>query len=174
MSAQDHDVFICHSSEDKDAVARPLAQKLQSLGIKVWFDEFSLKWGDSLTKTIGRGLQTSTYGIVIFSPNFFKTKWAQLELEALIDLAKPDETKILPLRYHLSHDELAKQQPLLSGILSRSWDEDGIEKISHEILEILSKKKKVEDIYITSSSFTQNEDSNSSNKKLFEEERGEF
>ena len=43
-----HDFFICHASEDKDAVARPLAEELQSRGFSVWYDEFELDVGDSL------------------------------------------------------------------------------------------------------------------------------
>jgi len=42
-----HDVFICHASEDKDAVARPLAKALEARGLTVWLDEFQIKLGDS-------------------------------------------------------------------------------------------------------------------------------
>lgn len=146
MELQKHDVFICHASEDKELVARPFALKLKSLGVDVWFDEFSLKWGDSLMQSINRGLRDSLFGIVVLSPNFFGKKWTEMELQALIELTQPNEKKILPLRYNLSHEELKKQTPLISGIISRSWD-DGIEKLSDEILEILNKKKKIEDVY---------------------------
>jgi len=37
-----HDVFISHAGEDKEAVARPLANALRSLGYRVWCDEFEL------------------------------------------------------------------------------------------------------------------------------------
>ena len=33
------DVFICHAPEDHEHVARPLANLLSSLGIRVWIDE---------------------------------------------------------------------------------------------------------------------------------------
>lgn len=46
------DVFISHSSEDKDSIVRELANLLDKLGVKVWYDEFSLKVGDSLTQKI--------------------------------------------------------------------------------------------------------------------------
>ena len=38
------DIFISHANEDKDAVARPLAERLRSLGLTVWYDEFTLLW----------------------------------------------------------------------------------------------------------------------------------
>jgi len=37
------DVFISHASEDKDAFVRPLALALCNLGVRVWYDEFSLR-----------------------------------------------------------------------------------------------------------------------------------
>lgn len=37
-----HDVFICHASEDKEDFVRPLAEQLRLLYIDVWYDEFSL------------------------------------------------------------------------------------------------------------------------------------
>ena len=47
-----YDVFISHASEDKDEFVRPLANALMELGMKVWFDEMTLKIGDSLRQKI--------------------------------------------------------------------------------------------------------------------------
>lgn len=134
------DVFISHASEDKNDVARPFADGLIEQGLDVWYDEFSLKWGDGLMESINHGLANSLFGIVIFSPNFFKNKWPKLELEALIELTKPGEKKILPLRYQLSHDELKKLSPIISGKLSRSWD-DGLDALTKEVRELVQEKK---------------------------------
>jgi hypothetical protein len=56
------DIFISHASEDKDAVARPLAERLRSLGLTVWYDEFTLSLGDSLRQSIDYGLANSKFG----------------------------------------------------------------------------------------------------------------
>jgi hypothetical protein len=69
-------IFISHATEDKDKVARPLAKALQKLGYDIWYDEYSLKLGDSLTAEIDRGLIECDYGVVIFSKSFFSKKWA--------------------------------------------------------------------------------------------------
>ena len=50
------DVFICHASEDKREIADPLANKLTSMGLKVWYDKFSMRWGSRLMKEIDNGL----------------------------------------------------------------------------------------------------------------------
>ena len=44
-----YDVFLSHSAKDK-AVVRPLAERLRKDGVKVWFDEWVLKPGDSIEK----------------------------------------------------------------------------------------------------------------------------
>ena len=64
-SSNKYDVFICHASEDKLEVARPLAEALQQEGLRVWYDDFTLRLGDSLRRAIERGLKQSRYGIVI-------------------------------------------------------------------------------------------------------------
>ena len=48
IAEKEWDVFISHASEDKDNVARPLAQALRAEGYRVWFDEFTLTVGDGL------------------------------------------------------------------------------------------------------------------------------
>jgi len=50
------DIFICHASEDKEAIARPLANALKQAGLDVWYDEFTLTLGDSLRRKIDHGL----------------------------------------------------------------------------------------------------------------------
>jgi hypothetical protein len=43
-----YDVFLSHSAKDK-AVVRAVAERLRKDGLKVWFDEWVLKAGDSLS-----------------------------------------------------------------------------------------------------------------------------
>jgi len=50
--SEQRDVFISHASEDKDAIARPLAEELRGRGHSVWFDEFELTLGNSLGRSI--------------------------------------------------------------------------------------------------------------------------
>ena len=75
------DVFISHASEDKEAIATPLAEALQEEGLRVWYDDFSLRLGDSLRESIDRGLARSRFGVVILSGYFFGKHWPQQELQ---------------------------------------------------------------------------------------------
>jgi hypothetical protein len=78
------DIFISHAWEDKEEIARPLTEALQQVGLKVWYDEFALTLGDSLRRSIDRGLNESRYGLVILSPHFFAKEWPQRELDRLV------------------------------------------------------------------------------------------
>jgi hypothetical protein len=46
-----YDVFLSHNSKDK-AVVREVAERLRQDGLKVWFDEWVLKAGDSISAKI--------------------------------------------------------------------------------------------------------------------------
>ncbi|WP_348652424.1 toll/interleukin-1 receptor domain-containing protein [Bradyrhizobium sp. Mp27] len=69
MTDYDWDAFISHASEDKDDVARPLANQLAGFGLRVWLDESEIQLGNSLRVKIDAGLVHSRFGIVILSPS---------------------------------------------------------------------------------------------------------
>lgn len=113
------DVFISHASEDKDAIARPLAAELQSRGHSVWFDEFELTLGDSLRRSIDRGLAESRFGLVILSPSFFAKQWPQRELDGLTTREIAGSTKvILPVWHEVDHAYVANFSPPLADKLA--------------------------------------------------------
>lgn len=127
------DVFISHASEDKDAVARPLHDALDGLGVKVWFDAFELGIGDSLRRRIDQGLARSTFGIVILSPSFFAKEWPQYELDGLVTRSVSGEQSILPVWHNITRDEVMGQSPSLADKVARSTNDLRIEDIADEI-----------------------------------------
>jgi TIR domain len=70
------DIFICHASEDKEAIARPLANALKQAGLDVWYDEFTLTLGDSLRRKIDYGLGPVTLWSSHPEPAFFCERMA--------------------------------------------------------------------------------------------------
>jgi hypothetical protein len=79
-----HDVFISHASEDKDDIVRPLANALISQGLRVWYDEFTLRIDDNLRQKIDRGLATSKVGLVVLSRSFISKGWTNYELDGIV------------------------------------------------------------------------------------------
>ncbi len=62
-----YDIFLSHTSADKPRVRR-LAEKLKATGLRVWFDEWIIKPGDSIPIAIERGLETSRALALCMSP----------------------------------------------------------------------------------------------------------
>ncbi|MGO8926273.1 MAG: TIR domain-containing protein [Limisphaerales bacterium] len=73
-----YDVFLSHSAKDKGAV-RTLAERLRADGLKVWFDEWEIRPGDSIPAKIEEGLEHSRVLVLCMSANAFGSDWAQLE-----------------------------------------------------------------------------------------------
>lgn len=110
----EYDAFISHATEDKDFVG-PLADALTKAGLKVWYDEFELKWGDPLRRSIDEGLARSRFGIVVLSPSFFAKGWPQYELDGLVTREINDQQKvIMPIWHKVSKDEVIQYSPSLA------------------------------------------------------------
>jgi hypothetical protein len=122
---------------DKESLVRPLAEELQSRGLAIWYDEFELRVGDSLRRSIDRGLAESRFGIVVLSPAFFAKEWPQYELDGLVAKEMGGSKVILPLWHKVSKDEVLGYSPALAGRLALSTSEYQIaelaEKLSREI-----------------------------------------
>lgn len=73
-----YDVFLSHSAKNKDVV-RKIAERLKSAGVKVWFDEWSIRPGDSIPAKIEEGLEQSRVLVLCMSAEAFGSDWAQLE-----------------------------------------------------------------------------------------------
>jgi hypothetical protein len=108
------DAFVAHASEDKDDLVRPLAKELRSRGLRVWFDEFELKVGDSLRERIDHGLANSHHGIVVLSPDFFRKEWPKNELNGLVAREQGGRRRILPVWHRIGKSEVAEHSPILA------------------------------------------------------------
>ncbi|MCI0618518.1 toll/interleukin-1 receptor domain-containing protein [bacterium] len=129
-----YDVFISHASEDKTEVASPLAYHLVKNGLRVWIDDFELTLGDSLRRSIDRGLTESRFGIIILSPKFFKKEWPKRELDGLFARDDGTEKVILPIWHKITKDDVIKVAPTLADKLAVST-ENGIEYVTQKVLQ---------------------------------------
>ena len=111
---QQVDAFICHASEDKDRFVRPLAEGLRRLGVAVWYDEFSLKLGDSVSLQIDRGIANARFGIVVVSKNFLGRPWPEHELQGLVSRDIEEDLRILPIWHGVNKQQVLAFSPSLS------------------------------------------------------------
>lgn len=114
----DWDVFISHATEDKESLVKPLAEALASFGLRVWYDEFSLKPGDSLSRSIDKGLAQSSYGVVVLSSAFFSKHWSEYELRGLTAREVSGSKVIIPLWHHVDRDQVLRFSPPLADKLA--------------------------------------------------------
>jgi hypothetical protein len=138
-SSKKWDVFISHSSEDKDDFVRPLANALRDSGVSVWFDEFSLKMGDSLRASIDFGLANSRYGVVVLSRGFFDKHWPIQELNGLSTRETVGKSVILPIWHNIGHEEIKERSPLLADKLAVS-SKLGVDAVVKKIVEVLDEQ----------------------------------
>lgn len=131
------DVFVCHASEDKEEFARPLAQALKARGLRVWFDEFTLRVGDSLRRSIDKGLAHSRYGVVVISPAFLSKEWPQKELDGLMAREVDGRKVILPVWHNIDAATLRRHAPMLADRLATSSSK-GLEQVINELLEAVN------------------------------------
>tara|TARA_R110000868_G_scaffold142538_2_gene359953 strand:- start:1621 stop:2592 length:972 start_codon:yes stop_codon:yes gene_type:complete len=113
-----YDVFISHASEDKAEFADEFAAKARDVGLRVWYDRFTLGWGDSLRQKIDAGLVSSYFGVVILSPSFFAKQWTNYELDGLLERSLDDSGRLLPIWHRLTKDDVKKYAPSLAGRLA--------------------------------------------------------
>ena len=136
----EYDVFISHASEDKEEVVRPLANALVQRGLKVWYDEFELKIGDSLRRKIDRGLANSRFGIVVLSRDFIKKGWTNYELDGIISKAVSGEQIMLPIWHEITKQEIIAYSPSLADKVARNTSSYTIDEIANEIAELIQSK----------------------------------
>lgn len=108
--------FISHDSRDKDTFVRELAHELAKNFCTVWYDEFSLKVGDSLRASIERGLRETKKCIVVLSPNFLSNEgWGRAEFDSIFTREILEKKNVfLPVWLNVSVNEVYNYSPRLA------------------------------------------------------------
>lgn len=130
------DLFISYASEDRELIAKPLAELLTALGVSVWFDQFDLKIGDGLRRKIDEGLSICRYGAVILSPSFFGKHYTNRELDGLAQKEIDGKKVILPIWVGVDEREVRQYSPPLADRIAGRWEE-GLASIVLRIIEVV-------------------------------------
>lgn len=134
-----YDFFISHASEDKDDFVKPLAERMIEIGLNIWYDEFELSIGDSLRRSIDKGLSNSRFGIVVLSSSFFKKNWTQYELDGLVTKEMEGVKTILPIWHKVSKSEVVKYSPTLADKVALNSSLYSTEEIADKLKELINK-----------------------------------
>lgn len=131
-----YDAFICHASEDKRLLVRPLANVLTNMGYSIWYDEFELRVGDSLRRAIDHGLANSRFGIIVLSEPFFAKNWPQYELDGLTARELEGQKVILPIWYQITKQDLLRYSPSLANKVGLDRSKLSIRKIANKLVDV--------------------------------------
>lgn len=130
------DVFISHASEDKELFVRELAHRLTSEGLRVWYDDFTLKVGDSLRRSIDDGLARSRFGIVVLSHAFFAKEWPQRELDGLTTRERNGTKVILPVWFDVGRADVEQYSLTLADRVAARAD-SGLDMVVPSLLDVI-------------------------------------
>lgn len=128
------DLFVSHASEDKDDIVKPLVQELESYGLKVWYDEFELKIGDSLSESIDKGIIHSKNGLLIISKSFLNKNWTDYELKSFIMKETEQGGNILPIWHNVTKKDMMNRSLFLADKFALS-SSIGVKKLAIKILQ---------------------------------------
>ncbi|HET7232059.1 MAG TPA: TIR domain-containing protein [Longimicrobium sp.] len=137
MAEPEYDVFISHASADKPGCVELLADRLRREGIRVWYDDFSLGWGDSISTSIAKGLTTSRYGIVILSRSFLREAGSRHELRGLWQREIHVGKTILPILHDITLDEVRAFDPSLADLRAMDTSTTALDQIIATTLRFL-------------------------------------
>jgi hypothetical protein len=127
---------------DLSTIARDaarLAEALRGQGLSVWFDEFELRIGSSLRRSIDAGLANSRFGVVVLSASFFGKGWTNYELDGLVtrEVASDGRQIILPLWHRVTKDDVIQYSPSLADKVALRTADSTVTEIASEIADVV-------------------------------------
>ncbi|WP_197422531.1 MULTISPECIES: toll/interleukin-1 receptor domain-containing protein [unclassified Phenylobacterium] len=129
-----YDFFISHAWADKEEFVDGFVRKAESAGLRVWYDNFALVWGDPIRQKIDEGLRSAYFGVVVLSPNFFSRPWPNYELDGIIQRDLSGRGRLLPIWHRLTQDDVEKHAPSLAGRLALSTASSSSDAIVKELI----------------------------------------
>lgn len=137
------DAFLSHSSVDKSTFVRPLAECLAEQGAAIWYDEYSMKPGDSLSTSIDEGLSRARCGLVVISPGFIKTArdsgWTRYEFRGIVSNSiGPDGRRIVPIWLDVTLDIVRDFSPSLADLLAIDATGKEIDQVALDVLRVIA------------------------------------
>ncbi len=126
-------LFISYNAVDREYVRR-LAAALTLTGAKVWFDEWTIRPGDSIQSAVDKGLSAFETFVLMWSDAASKSRWVQTEMGAALDrFLRGDPCRLVPVRL-----DGTPIPPLLSSLRYVDASDCNHVRVAREILGITS------------------------------------
>lgn len=126
-------IFLSHNAADKEYVRR-LAAALAVTGAHVWFDEWTIRPGDSIPGAIDAGLAGFTTFGLVWSEAASKSRWVKTEMEAAVTRwIRDDRLRLVPILL-----DTTPLPPLLASIRYIDGTDGDHLRVTRELLGIES------------------------------------
>ena len=143
MNKSQPETFICHASEDKEGIARPIHQALEDIGIYAWLDESEIRLGQSIRQKIDEGLAECRSATIILSRPFLSKNWTQYEMDGIVGRLMQGEILLFPIQHGITIEEIRKYSPSLAGLSLWNSSDYSPEQIASEIASQLRAKLQI-------------------------------
>lgn len=130
--------FICHDSRDKADIARPLAIELVARMQMVWYDEFSLRVGDSLRESIEKGLKECGRCVLLLTKGFLSNGgWTKREFNSIFTREVLEKQNlVLPVWVDVTQRDVFEYSPSLADRVAVNWSK-GVRNVASELAGVL-------------------------------------
>ena len=133
------DVFISHSSKDKDKIVYPLVQQLKQRNIGVWLDADEILAGDTIISAIEKGIANAFCTVLIITPSFLESFWTPLEIG--LTLSKQNTDVIIPVLCNVTVQDIYEKFPPIFNLKYLKLNINDINACADELADNISKIK---------------------------------
>ncbi len=132
------DVFLSHSSLDKDIFVSELSGKLSNKGLKVFEDVKVFKIGQSQTDMMNMGILNSRFVVIFLSKNFIDSGWSQYEFKSFLNREINEKRVIiLPIWHEVSVDDVRQYNPYIVDKYAFNTSKQTLDEMVNQIHQVV-------------------------------------
>ncbi|KAI9073650.1 hypothetical protein K1719_044393 [Acacia pycnantha] len=103
----EYDVFLSFHGEDtRLGFVGFLRESLRQRGIRVFYDDNSIRTGEEITLALFKAIKESRIAIIVFSKNYAKSTFCLQELEKILECFREEGRLVYPVFYYVDPSEL--------------------------------------------------------------------
>lgn len=138
------DVFLSHSSLDKEKYVSELSDKLESKELKVFEDVKVFKIGQSQTDMMNMGILNSRFVVVFLSQNFINSGWSQYEFKSFLNREINEKRIIiLPIWHNVSYEDVRDYNPYLVDKFALDTSKYSVDEIVDSIHQAVCNSREI-------------------------------
>jgi hypothetical protein len=129
IDPREYDSFLSYARIDGATVASELRNRLEELGVSVWFDEVAIVPGRSQSLQMDAGLRKARTGIALLTPAYLTGRfWTERELGALLN-----KSTLIPVLHNVTFEDVKRYSGILPDLAGFTTERDSVSEIAEKI-----------------------------------------